>query len=133
MSHNPPLTREAVLDALRTWQRCAQGYLSGREPVLADAVAWYLSGLEQSGALPDVVPLREHCRAASRWEAKLDRVAQRQARDVRLAIEKSNLLARMLFSGEAPRTRPCPIHRGHWTGGMEDCPEGCGLTGWLPW
>lgn len=51
--------------------------------------------------------------------------------EVMLAVEKSNLLARMIYGGEALRITKCPEHKGHWTGNGK-CPHGCGLTGWLP-
>ena len=51
-------------------------------------------------------------------------------------VSKSCLLARMIYAGEPLRTRPCPIHRGKWSGcPPEPCPAGCSfgwdLTGWL--
>jgi hypothetical protein len=49
-----------------------------------------------------------------------------------LAIQKSNLLARMFFAGEKPRENICPVHKGRWSGIMGDCPHGCQLTGWIP-
>ena len=50
-------------------------------------------------------------------------------------ISKSDLLARMFYLGEEPRTEKCPLHKGHWSGIEHDenvCPHGCGLCGWLP-
>lgn len=56
-------------------------------------------------------------------------------------IAKSDLLARLFYLGEEPRTVKCPIHNGHWsgiewhdesTGKGNVCPHGCGLSGWLP-
>lgn len=52
-------------------------------------------------------------------------------RDILRDISKSNLLARILYGGEKLRTRPCPEHKGRWSGIMT-CPYGCGETGWLP-
>lgn len=46
-------------------------------------------------------------------------------------IRKSNLLARLLYAREKLRTRPCPEHKGQWSG-IDECPYGCGSTGWLP-
>jgi hypothetical protein len=52
-----------------------------------------------------------------------------------MAIEKSNLLARLLYSGEKLRIKMCPEHKGVWSG-IEwhdtKCPHGCQLTGWIP-
>lgn len=54
---------------------------------------------------------------------------------VELSIRKSALLARLIYGGEKLRTQKCPQHKGHWSG-LEhpdnQCPHGCGLTGWLP-
>ena len=52
-------------------------------------------------------------------------------------LRKSNLLYRLLYRGQPLRKRPCPQHRGHWSGWSKDpCPHGCSdgmnLTGWLP-
>lgn len=52
-------------------------------------------------------------------------------------IRKSNLLYRLLYRGQPLRKRPCPQHRGHWSGwSKEPCPHGCSdgenVTGWLP-
>jgi hypothetical protein len=56
-------------------------------------------------------------------------------------IYKSDLLGRMFYGGEEPRTEKCPEHKGHWSGieyisdgnhPSNECPHGCQLTGWLP-
>lgn len=55
--------------------------------------------------------------------------------DVFLQISKSALLDRLLYGGEPVRTKPCPEHKGRWSGlefGENMCPHGCQLTGWLP-
>jgi hypothetical protein len=59
---------------------------------------------------------------------------------IRLSISKSNLLWRLMYGGEEIRTRPCPIHKGKWSGCnlAEDtackglCMSGHNVTGWLP-
>jgi hypothetical protein len=62
---------------------------------------------------------------------------------VDLAISKSNLLARMFFSGDGLRRVPCPVHKGMWSGCAvnaecftDEYPYGCmwgmNITGWLP-
>jgi hypothetical protein len=64
---------------------------------------------------------------------------------LRLAITKSNYLARRIYVGEEHRTEPCPIHKGRWSGYAHGayssvnhvCPAGCSqgvydITGWLP-
>ena len=50
---------------------------------------------------------------------------------------KSNLLWRVLYGGEMPRTERCPIHKGKWAGcawGDDACPHcmsGSNVTGWV--
>lgn len=61
------------------------------------------------------------------------------AQALRLAIDHSDLLCRLLYGGEALRTIRCPEHLGRWSGvempahwpHTNRCPHGCGLTGWL--
>lgn len=64
-----------------------------------------------------------------------------KAGGVFFAIGKSNLLWRLLYLGERLRTKPCPVHRGHWSGCVgSKAQTGCGgaclsgnnVTGWLP-
>lgn len=70
-----------------------------------------------------------------RYEAEADRVSC-----VFSQITRSNLLARLLYDGEPLRERPCPVHKGKWSGctwptKSEDCcscMSGCNVTGWLP-
>lgn len=50
---------------------------------------------------------------------------------VYLMIQKSNLLARVLYGGQPVRTEMCPEHKGKWSG-IDCCPHGCDETGWLP-
>jgi len=52
-----------------------------------------------------------------------------QADRLFLAADKSNLLARMFYGGEQPRTTPCPECKGHWRGCFLKCP--CGGCGWV--
>lgn len=59
--------------------------------------------------------------------------------EVHKAIRKSCLLERLLYGGEKLRTRPCPIHKGQWSGITDPPCEHCGVgptcrcnTGWLP-
>ena len=52
-------------------------------------------------------------------------------------IMKSNLLYRLIYDGQPLRVRPCPTHKGRWSGcHAEPCPDGCSdggnVTGWLP-
>jgi hypothetical protein len=60
--------------------------------------------------------------------------AAHQVERTLLAVHKSNLLARLLYSGEKLRTKMCPIHKGKWSGVEwpgEACPHKCQLTGWI--
>lgn len=55
-------------------------------------------------------------------------------RQIETDIEKSNLLARLLYAGEPLRTRMCPEHKGRWNGNamLTGCSHHCDGTGWLP-
>lgn len=86
---------------------------------------------------PPKMTADEYCAILRQWaefpyvKALLGDAAER----VRLAMYKSNYLARRLYGGEDHRTIPCPQHKGHWSGLPalgRDCAHGCGLTGWLP-
>jgi hypothetical protein len=62
-----------------------------------------------------------------------------QASYVFFQIRKSNLLSRLIYAGEPVRTKPCPVHKGRWSGCTlpEDtkcdgaCMHGSNVTGWL--
>jgi hypothetical protein len=94
-----------------------------------------------------VMPASEYCEKFETWVRAVEELnrgggarahgsewvsfAQRIMQDVR----KSNLLYRLLYLGEPLRTRKCPMHGGSWSGVPvpgEECPHGCGHTGWLP-
>jgi hypothetical protein len=72
-------------------------------------------------------------------EAAIDRLmgfetAAHQVERVLTAVHKSNLLARILYSGETLRAQMCPEHKGEWSGiewADDVCPHGCQFTGWL--
>jgi hypothetical protein len=69
---------------------------------------------------------------ACKYDNKADRLAS-----AILDVEKSNLLYRMLYLGEEPRTKRCPVHKGRWSGcvfedGHCECQHGANVTGWLP-
>jgi hypothetical protein len=91
-----------------------------------------------------VAPVSQYCDGfykymhAVREEHKDDPTWASQMRafsGLRLTIDKSNLLARLIYGGEHLRTRKCPIHKGVWTGcelsAAQACRKGCGLTGWI--
>jgi len=86
-------------------------------------------------AFPDIpVDPEDHLR-----EVKERREFADMADRVFLRIRKSNLLWRMLYGGEKPRSTPCPKHYGRWSGckmpeEMEckgACADGINITGWL--
>lgn len=72
----------------------------------------------------------------NKGRAALGEAAQVTFRD----IQKSNLLWRLIYGGETLRTKPCPVHRGRWSGCMLPpetackgaCMSGINVTGWLP-
>jgi hypothetical protein len=79
------------------------------------------------------VPIRTLCDALQAWGTT---EAPALAMMLSLFIGKSCLLSRLIYAGEPLRTRPCPIHRGRWSGCFKVCPAGCNfeenVTGWLP-
>lgn len=101
-----------------------------------------------------VAPVSHYCAAFETWmkvledkyrqvsKEKGEKEADREVwgsriiphfRDIQLHIQKSDLLARLVYGGEKLRTKPCPEHKGKWSGlHFEPCPHGCGYTGWLP-
>lgn len=72
-------------------------------------------------------------------ETKRRRVLGEQVSHVFIQIMKSNLLHRMIYMGEKPREKYCPVHKGRWSGcKMEEdteckgaCMSGSNVTGWL--
>lgn len=157
----------ALLVTLLSWIWFPPGWLFPRNntpqsPTGADIPVGQLTP-EQAQAMLDrlikyhggaVAPVDEYCRVlfayhdaigqASRDETMPDdyRKAMRDQYDqilkVRMSATKSNLLHRLLYQGEALRTKKCPQHKGRWSGidfsGRSTC--GCSdsngnLTGWL--
>lgn len=97
-----------------------------------------------------VMRASRYCKALEQWQ---DAVAENKYGGVELsqaigttfmAIMKSNMLARLIYQGEQPRTKKCPVHDGHWSGCsfndehccdcqmMENGEYGSNVTGWLP-
>jgi hypothetical protein len=72
-------------------------------------------------------------------QTKQRRVFGERVSDVFIQIMKSNLLHRMIYMGEKPREKYCPVHKGRWSGCKleEDteckgaCMSGSNVTGWL--
>jgi hypothetical protein len=112
-------------DAFRTWGRVAK------------ASDHALSQIDEACAMVErkfrgEVPIESLCEAISAW-IKVNPAALGAFG----FVGKSCLLARLIYAGERLRTRPCPIHRGNWSGWrFEECPGRCNfgpnLTGWMP-
>jgi hypothetical protein len=124
----------------------------GGRQTTEDEVARFLE--EYKAGIP-VMPVTFFCEFLEKW-AELYGVPQKEernegenkhraefverVRDVFLQIRKSNLLWRTIYRGEAPRTEPCPIHKGRWSGCnipeetpcRGACMSGNNVTGWLP-
>lgn len=102
-----------------------------------------------------VAPVSEYCDAFRKWHQALkDKVARidagteqdyggEQYREIADALDrlvipiaKSNLLWRLIYGAQPLRTKPCPEHKGQWSGCKWDsyceCMDGSDVTGWLP-
>ncbi len=88
--------------------------------------------------MPEKLEIREFCAKFNEWARLLSEKDEEFSQAwsiVSLAIDKSNLLWRLLYAGEAVRKTPCPVHKGRWSGVGPD--PGCGcwsygnITGWL--
>ena len=85
-----------------------------------------------------VLTVGEMCTALFAWaeaaQAYLESRGHKfDLEDLRLVTAKSACLGRMLYGREKLRERPCPQHKGHWSGiYWPDPPCGCQGTGWLP-
>jgi hypothetical protein len=101
-----------------------------------------------------VRPVSEYCKAFETWMSVLEenyreafKAGGKQAAErvhgaeviphfsrIRLLINKSNFLARLVYGGEKLRTEKCPVHKGEWNGHamlMGDCPHQCDGSGFL--
>lgn len=87
-----------------------------------------LDALEKHYREP-VMPVSRYCGAFETWFRVMAEKGEHFA-GVRLAITKSNLLARLIYAGEELRTRECPKHKGRWSGILA-CEHGCDYTGWI--
>lgn len=124
------------------------------DPIIpADAVEAerMLQGLSKFFDQP-VMPLSGFCEAMTTWfqkmQARQNEIARGDGSEgsredaghyanalgrALIDIRKSNLLYRLIYLGQKLRNRPCPIHKGRWSGyTVEGCDLGCGETGWLP-
>lgn len=96
-----------------------------------------------------VYPVSQVCQAVRHWADKIIALNQQPPDEtspnrqgakywdvldkIWIDIQKSNLLGRVLYGREPVRTRPCPVHKGHWTGrGPQYDACGCEGCGWLP-
>ncbi len=115
-----------------------------------EEVAALLAQLQAHYGEP-VLPISRYCDAFRKWaEAMISLNSKTPPNDrqhvhgasyarmlptVLTDIRKSNLLGRLLYAREPFRSKPCPLHKGTWSG-LEwpdsKCPHGCGYTGWLP-
>jgi len=115
--------------AFETWARVS------RAPHERILIAAALAHLRASFTGP--APIPRFCRALREWSSGQVAGGSEQVQELCIAVEKSCLLYRLLYAREPLRTRPCPIHRGRWSGSTPDeCPAGCSfrfdITGWLP-
>lgn len=106
---------EVWLGAMRAGDENRQALANIVEPVWCDVVA--------NADLPEEAEVDEFCLVLSPLVMPHT--------SVWIAIEKSNLLYRLLYLGESLRIAPCPQHKGHWSGDFGSCLYGCGMTGWL--
>lgn len=90
-----------------------------------------------------VAPVGRYCQALITWAEVMKDYDERlhaSASHVMAMLYKSNLAARLVYGGEKLRSRPCPEHKGHWSGcsfptDPDDrcaCMCGADVTGWLP-
>lgn len=113
------------------------GGMNETSPLTDERAAEMLEQLTAHFGVP-VMPLTRYCDALRTWaKCIIDRDGYdgsglaRAVSVVGLGIEKSSLLARLLYEGEPLRTKKCPVHDGTWCG-INPCPHGCGETGWVP-
>jgi hypothetical protein len=60
---------------------------------------------------------REYCQRFYAWLPLAEKhIVGFNQGNVRLAVEKSCLLDRMIYGGEQPSQTPCPVHEGKWRG-----------------
>jgi len=101
--------------------------------ILAMLALWQWQGAPEEGEVG------EFCKAATEWfreRMRLKDVHHMKAVSdgyyaLRLDMGKSNLMARVLYGGEAIRPHRCPVHASWVTLGPDEaCP--CDGTGWAP-
>jgi hypothetical protein len=99
-----------------------------------------------------VMPVTRYCDALRTWMTCIEKLNNEPADEFKTRwcqgsayhmhlghistdIQKSNLLARLIYEGEKFRTERCPIHNGHLDMGVmfnatAPCPHGCDFVGW---
>jgi len=101
--------------------------------ILAMLALWQWQGAPEEGEV------WEFCEAAVRWHRRMFREGRQEDLPglsqswyaLRLDMGKSNLMARVLYGGEAIRPHRCPVHASWVTLGPDEaCP--CDGTGWAP-
>lgn len=86
-----------------------------------------------------VMPVSRYCDSLHQWADRMARKHDiksdyvRWLNRIRIDVTKSNLLARLIYGGEKPRTKRCPVHDGKWDGQamLNGCEHECDGTGWL--
>lgn len=130
------VTLDEYVQAFRTWAGVAR-LSDGEQALLDEALAYVATFAPGDGAAR---PVGAWCETMTRWyEDRAVDVDNWDLGALRLAVVKSCLLDRLLYCGEALRTRPCPEHQGRWSGccRRHPCPHGCDgpcgcRTGWVP-
>jgi len=129
---------------MQAFSACIEAMKKG-DPERAENVQYFLDTWNWKDA-PQSGRIESYCEVAQKW-AK-DRMPQPNGpklymQGLHLGINKSNLLWRVLYQGEAIRATPCPTHQGRWSGlDAGKAPQGipqdewgphceCGMTGWL--
>ena len=89
------------------------------------------------------VPIQDLCDKTITWFHQIEKektepgsAGQSSISGIGIDVMKSDLLGRLIYGQEILRTRPCPVHKGRWSGLAGEwnggCDKGCDLTGWLP-
>ena len=117
--------------AFRTWISVARDSVADTDEAMAQRVAIVDAGMRWLAArYRGTVATETLCDALDGWARERDDIA------LLPRVNKSCLLARLIYGGEELRTRRCPIHDGHWAGVGDACIAGCSydanITGWLP-
>lgn len=112
------ITVEKYIVALKTWVKVARRDNTEREEIFRACAALRWKFGKTANREPDVF-----CEY-TQGQYSID-------------LAKSCLLDRLIYAQEPLRTRPCPQHKGRWSGcAMKQCPHGCNfgsnITGWLP-